>query len=118
LQEAPGILDCVSDGALPRWAWLDTYFVEFPCGQDRWGKRFAYFRCSGIRVLQRKQGEQDNAASLACGLGWHYKDARLHVQNSQAHEGFQHAENGSRRLVWLMIYVLHKPYAVRGEQPN
>jgi len=42
----------------------------------------------------------------------------VQVQNSQADEGFQHAENESRRLVWFMIYVLHKLYAVRGEQPN
>ena len=28
-EDALGILECVSDGALPRWAWLGTYFASY-----------------------------------------------------------------------------------------
>jgi len=38
-EDALGVLDCVSDGTLPRWAWLDTYLAESPCCQDRCGKK-------------------------------------------------------------------------------
>src|SRR5262249_17157203 len=31
LEDEICVSDGVSDGALPRRAWLDTYFVEFPC---------------------------------------------------------------------------------------
>ena len=42
-EDALGILDRVSDGALSRRAWLDTYFVEFPCCKNRCGKKDCVF---------------------------------------------------------------------------
>jgi hypothetical protein len=63
-EDALGILDCVSDGALPRAAHgLTPISLSFRAARIVAAKRIAYFRCLSIWVLQRKRGELDNAES-------------------------------------------------------
>ena len=66
LKDLPCLCDGIRDGALPRRAWSDTSFVEFPCCQDCCGKKIAYFRCSSIGSSTRN-GEAQGTVEFLYG---------------------------------------------------